>query len=117
MYMLIKSTIVIIMLIIIISTLILSMGKKTNTNIQKVTPFECGFNSITFSRLPFSIHFFLIAVIFLIFDIEIIIIMPLMLTMKTSMIIKWMSTSILFISILIVGLYHEWINGMINWSF
>nr|YP_010415463.1 NADH dehydrogenase subunit 3 [Ziczacella heptapotamica]USC52153.1 NADH dehydrogenase subunit 3 [Ziczacella heptapotamica] len=96
--------------------MIMTIMKKPIFDMQKSTPFECGFNPMTFKRLPFSIHFFLIAVIFLIFDIEIIIIMPMILTMKSSNLIAWLLTSSLFILILIIGLYHEWLNGMLNWT-
>nr|WRY72506.1 NADH dehydrogenase subunit 3 [Zyginella mandali] len=107
---------IIVMLVIIILMLIMAISKKTIMDLQKSTPFECGFNPMSFKRLPFSIHFFLIAIIFLIFDIEIIIIMPMMLTMKSSMMIMWMLTTSLFILILIMGLYNEWINGMLDWT-
>nr|ATC73001.1 NADH dehydrogenase subunit 3 [Empoasca sp. EMHAU_031203] len=100
----------------IIMILIILISKKTIVDFQKSTPFECGFNPMTYKRLPFSIHFFLIAVIFLIFDIEIIIIIPMIMTMKLSMLIYWLLTLILFILILILGLYHEWHNGMLDWT-
>nr|YP_010125583.1 NADH dehydrogenase subunit 3 [Phlogotettix monozoneus]ASA46948.1 NADH dehydrogenase subunit 3 [Kolla paulula]QCB91445.1 NADH dehydrogenase subunit 3 [Phlogotettix monozoneus] len=104
---------VILMAIILI---ILLVSKKSIIDNQKATPFECGFNPMSYSRLPFSIHFFMIAVIFLIFDIEIIMIMPMILTVKTSMVKYWLLTSIMFTVILIVGLIHEWKNGMISWT-
>nr|YP_009442065.1 NADH dehydrogenase subunit 3 [Japananus hyalinus]ARA90993.1 NADH dehydrogenase subunit 3 [Japananus hyalinus] len=96
--------------------IIMIIKKKTITTSQKTTPFECGFNPMSYSRLPFSMHFFMIAVIFLIFDIEIIMIMPIIFTMKTSMYMYWILTSVTFTSILLVGLFHEWKNGMINWT-
>nr|ASM41858.1 NADH dehydrogenase subunit 3 [Scaphoideus maai] len=110
--------IMLLMVTIILAVVIIIMlvSKKSLTDNQKATPFECGFNPMSYSRIPFSIHFFMIAVIFLIFDIEIIIIMPMILTMKTSMMKYWILTSISFITILIYGLFHEWMNGMINWS-
>nr|QWC53768.1 NADH dehydrogenase subunit 3 [Chudania hellerina] len=92
------------------------ISKKSIIDSQKSTPFECGFNPICYKRLPFSIHFFMIAVIFLIFDIEVIIIMPSIMTFKYLMLIYWMMNTILFILILIMGLYHEWFNGMLNWT-
>nr|YP_010272335.1 NADH dehydrogenase subunit 3 [Scaphoideus maculatus]UKE80306.1 NADH dehydrogenase subunit 3 [Scaphoideus maculatus] len=104
------------MIIMGVVLIIALVSKKSITDNQKATPFECGFNPMSYSRLPFSIHFFMIAVIFLIFDIEIIMIMPIILTMKTSMIKYWILTSISFIIILIAGLLHEWTNGMINWT-
>nr|YP_010035026.1 NADH dehydrogenase subunit 3 [Parazyginella tiani]QOX09870.1 NADH dehydrogenase subunit 3 [Parazyginella tiani] len=107
-------TIIMIMLLVII--IMVTCSKKVITDWQKSTPFECGFNPMSFKRLPFSMHFFLIAVIFLVFDIEIIIILPMTLTLKSSLMKIWMMTSMLFIMILILGLYHEWMNGMLNWT-
>nr|YP_010835891.1 NADH dehydrogenase subunit 3 [Carinata dushanensis]WGC89410.1 NADH dehydrogenase subunit 3 [Carinata dushanensis] len=107
-------TIVIIILLILM--ILLNVSKKSIIDLQKSTPFECGFNPMSYSRLPFSIHFFLIAVIFLIFDIEIIIIIPMIFLMKSSNLIFWILTSIIFIVTLIMGLYHEWYNGMLNWT-
>nr|YP_011036790.1 NADH dehydrogenase subunit 3 [Macropsidius duuschulus]WRK21472.1 NADH dehydrogenase subunit 3 [Macropsidius duuschulus] len=89
---------------------------KSISDKEKLSPFECGFNPMSKKRMPFSIHFFLIAAIFLIFDVEIIIMIPMIMTMKTSMLISWIKTSVSFIMVLILGLYHEWMNGMLNWT-
>nr|YP_010996485.1 NADH dehydrogenase subunit 3 [Sophonia nigrilineata]WPC85227.1 NADH dehydrogenase subunit 3 [Sophonia nigrilineata] len=97
-------------------TLVLIVSKKSNIDLQKSSPFECGFNPISYKRMPFSIHFFLIAVIFLVFDIEVIIIIPSILTFKYSMLFYWLMTLILFLLILMLGLIHEWLNGMLNWT-
>nr|YP_010389728.1 NADH dehydrogenase subunit 3 [Doratura stylata]UPU95802.1 NADH dehydrogenase subunit 3 [Doratura stylata]UXD78645.1 NADH dehydrogenase subunit 3 [Doratura stylata] len=112
----IKSLMMIMSITFIIVILITTISKKTLSDMQKLTPFECGFNPMSYSRLPFSIHFFLIAVIFLIFDIEIILVMPMIITMKTSTSKFWIITSTSFLIILLMGLFHEWKNGMINWS-
>nr|QZZ18238.1 NADH dehydrogenase subunit 3 [Alebroides salicis] len=96
--------------------LVSTISKKSLIETQKSTPFECGFNPLSNKRIPFSIHFFLIAVIFLIFDIEIIIILPMVLTINFSFFHIWLITSILFLLILILGLYYEWLNGLLNWS-
>nr|QJD07216.1 NADH dehydrogenase subunit 3 [Ghauriana sinensis] len=113
---LIKLLIVIILLNFIILFLISLISKKSLIDTQKSNPFECGFNPISNKRMPFSIHFFLIAVIFLVFDIEIIIILPMILSINFSFIYFWILTSMFFIMILIIGLYHEWFNGLLNWT-
>nr|YP_010583071.1 NADH dehydrogenase subunit 3 [Farynala dextra]UGN61517.1 NADH dehydrogenase subunit 3 [Farynala dextra] len=111
-----KHLMVILFIMVIIMIMMMMFSKKTILDWQKSTPFECGFNPMSQKRLPFSTHFFLIAIIFLIFDIEIIIIMPVTLTLKTTFMKMWVITSTLFIVILIMGLYHEWKNGMLKWT-
>nr|YP_010944844.1 NADH dehydrogenase subunit 3 [Japanagallia curvipenis]WMC21056.1 NADH dehydrogenase subunit 3 [Japanagallia curvipenis] len=95
---------------------ILLISKKMITDKQKASPFECGFNPMSNKRLPFSIHFFLIAVLFLIFDIEIIIILPMIFSLKYVMLKLWMLSSYTVIITLLVGLYNEWFQGMLKWT-
>nr|QNP10051.1 NADH dehydrogenase subunit 3 [Ochthebius nanus] len=91
------------------------LSKKTFMDREKTSPFECGFDPKSPARLPFSIQFFLIAVIFLIFDVEITLLIPLIMTMKISNLLMYLSISIFFILILLMGLYHEWSQGALNW--
>nr|YP_010727940.1 NADH dehydrogenase subunit 3 [Bothrogonia tibetana]WDZ68121.1 NADH dehydrogenase subunit 3 [Bothrogonia tibetana] len=110
------SMIMITILVLLVMTLINFLSKKCIIDTQKSTPFECGFNPISLKRMSFSIHFFLIAVIFLIFDIEIIIIIPMIMTLKSTMMYYWLLTSTMFTMIIMAGLIHEWYNGMLNWT-
>nr|YP_009445994.1 NADH dehydrogenase subunit 3 [Trocnadella arisana]AMY96199.1 NADH dehydrogenase subunit 3 [Trocnadella arisana] len=104
------------MLVLILTLMVMIMMKKKKKNFNKMKPFECGFNSISKKRLPFSSHFFIVGMIFLIFDIEIIIIMPMIMTMKFSMLKYWLTASNMMIMILIMGLYYEWKNNMLKWT-
>nr|QZK21681.1 NADH dehydrogenase subunit 3 [Amitermes sp. QLD_002] len=99
--------------IMILATLI---SKKMNEDREKSSPFECGFDPKNSARLPFSSRFFLIAVIFMIFDVEIALLLPMPITMMTSNIKSWMIISSVFLMILIIGLYHEWNQGSLEWS-
>nr|ACA62426.1 NADH dehydrogenase subunit 3 [Drosophila robusta]ADW41344.1 NADH dehydrogenase subunit 3 [Drosophila robusta] len=92
------------------------LSKKTIVDREKSSPFECGFDPKSSSRLPFSLRFFLITIIFLIFDVEIALILPMIIILKFSNLLIWSITSIIFILILLIGLYHEWNQGMLNWS-
>nr|YP_009868531.1 NADH dehydrogenase subunit 3 [Cofana yasumatsui]QKG63361.1 NADH dehydrogenase subunit 3 [Cofana yasumatsui] len=116
MYFNIKFLIICMVLSMGLTMLIIAISKKCLIDMHKSSPFECGFNPMSYKRLPFSIHFFLIAILFLIFDIEIVIILPLIMTMYNSIMLTWIITSLIFIMILIMGLYHEWYNGMLKWT-
>nr|AVE15614.1 NADH dehydrogenase subunit 3 [Caliris sp. JZ-2017] len=109
-----SSIILIISLIVMLLTNLLSM--KIMEDREKNSPFECGFDPLSSSRLPFSLHFFLIAIIFLIFDVEIALILPINVISFNSNFYTWMITSILFLMILIMGLYHEWNQGSLQWA-
>nr|AML25753.1 NADH dehydrogenase subunit 3 [Carabidae sp. BMNH 1274270] len=100
-------------IIMMISNLI---SKKTFMDREKNSPFECGFDPKNSSRLPFSLQFFLIAVIFLIFDVEIALLMPMIMIMKLSNLSMWTITNFIFLLILLIGLYHEWKQGALNWT-
>nr|WKU83855.1 NADH dehydrogenase subunit 3 [Ceriana willistoni] len=107
-------------IILSLSTIVMSLAsilsKKSYNDREKSSPFECGFDPMSSSRLPFSLKFFLITIIFLIFDVEIALILPMILILNYSNLIIWSFTSIIFILILLLGLYHEWNQGMLNWS-
>nr|YP_010730263.1 NADH dehydrogenase subunit 3 [Ceromasia rubrifrons]WEG23078.1 NADH dehydrogenase subunit 3 [Ceromasia rubrifrons] len=114
------SILIISLIVLFISMIMMFMAsilsKKTIMDREKSSPFECGFDPKSSSRLPFSLRFFLITIIFLIFDVEIALILPIILIMKISNLMMWTITSIIFILILLLGLYHEWNQGMLNWS-
>nr|YP_010583781.1 NADH dehydrogenase subunit 3 [Scaeurgus unicirrhus]UXN83977.1 NADH dehydrogenase subunit 3 [Scaeurgus unicirrhus] len=100
------------LILLIISSMITT---KSNKNREKNSPFECGFDPSWYTRSPFSMRFFLLAVIFLIFDIEIVLLMPMIINLLFSPSIIYLSSSIMFLMILTFGLLHEWNQGSLNW--
>nr|WEV93755.1 NADH dehydrogenase subunit 3 [Dociostaurus kraussi kraussi] len=101
------------MMVMLIATI---LSKKLINDREKSSPFECGFDPKSSARMPFSLRFFLIAVIFLIFDVEIALILPIVIIMKTSNIMVWTMSTMFFIMILLGGLYHEWNQGALQWA-
>lgn len=89
---------------------------KMFSNRIKITPFECGFDSINKSRIPFSIRFFLLAVLFIVFDIEIVLITPFPIILIYNINIILIITFRFIILILLIGLIHEWREGSLEWN-
>nr|AML25607.1 NADH dehydrogenase subunit 3 [Staphylinidae sp. BMNH 1274668] len=96
----------------LISTMI---SKKTFSDREKNSPFECGFDPKNSARLPFSLHFFLIAIIFLIFDIELTLLIPFIMMFKIMNWFNYLYILLMFLFILLVGLFHELNQGALNW--
>nr|YP_009995369.1 NADH dehydrogenase subunit 3 [Ochthebius griotes]QNP09785.1 NADH dehydrogenase subunit 3 [Ochthebius griotes] len=115
MFMIMAMSIIIFSITFMMMMLASILSKKTFMDREKISPFECGFDPKSSARMPFSIQFFLIAVIFLIFDVEITLLIPLILTLKMTNIYMYMYISFFFLLILLIGLYHEWNQGALNW--
>lgn len=87
-----------------------------NPDTEKLSPYECGFDPLGSARLPFSIRFFLIAILFLLFDLEIALLLPLpwgnQLPDPTHTIL-WASAVLILLTL---GLVYEWIQGGLEWA-
>nr|QNV11840.1 NADH dehydrogenase subunit 3 [Tetramorium caespitum]QNV12039.1 NADH dehydrogenase subunit 3 [Leptothorax acervorum] len=92
-----------------------TMSKKTFQDREKSSPFECGFDPMSNNRPPFSIHFFLISLIFLIFDVEITLLIPIIQCILNFNLYS-IITSIMFLMILIYGLYMEYSEQSMDWK-
>nr|ACH82166.1 NADH dehydrogenase subunit 3 [Carpodacus vinaceus] len=89
---------------------------QMNPDSEKLSPYECGFDPLGSARLPFSIRFFLVAILFLLFDLEIALLLPLpwaiQLHSPTATLI-WASFLLLLLTL---GLIYEWAQGGLEWA-
>nr|YP_009660837.1 NADH dehydrogenase subunit 3 [Pseudosuccinea columella]QCT09601.1 NADH dehydrogenase subunit 3 [Pseudosuccinea columella] len=101
-----------------LSTMLLIIFILTNFPIEgeneKLTPFECGFEPLSNMRAPFSIRFFVLVVLFLIFDVEISLLFPLVSLFSFSTFLMALSL-MSFLFILLAGIFYEWKEGALDW--
>ena len=91
-------------------------GKNYIKIIEKGSRFECGFDPLKKARVVFSLRFFLVIILFLVFEIEVVLLMPLVLIkLSINFFSFWVIIIVLFI--LFFGLLHEWNQGCLNWVF
>nr|O21566.1 RecName: Full=NADH-ubiquinone oxidoreductase chain 3; AltName: Full=NADH dehydrogenase subunit 3 [Sigmodon hispidus]AAB87238.1 NADH dehydrogenase subunit 3 [Sigmodon hispidus] len=89
---------------------------QLNIYTEKASPYECGFDPLSSARLPFSMKFFLVAITFLLFDLEIALLLPLPWAIQITKLSAMMITSFILISILALGLIYEWMNKGLEWT-
>nr|ALO77342.1 NADH deshydrogenase subunit 3 [Chirotenon longimanus] len=115
-FMNISMSLFIIFIILILILVLFLISKKSFQDREKNSPFECGFDPKNSARLPFSLQFFSIALIFLIFDVELTLLLPFLILIKFSNFTFTSLVFLFFISILILGTVHEWNQGEFNWK-
>nr|ACH70489.1 NADH dehydrogenase subunit 3 [Amytornis housei]ADP54847.1 NADH dehydrogenase subunit 3 [Amytornis housei] len=89
---------------------------QMNPDSEKLSPYECGFDPLGSARLPFSIRFFLVAILFLLFDLEIALLLPLPWAIQLQFPITTLTWASTLILILTLGLIYEWIQGGLEWA-
>nr|O21616.1 RecName: Full=NADH-ubiquinone oxidoreductase chain 3; AltName: Full=NADH dehydrogenase subunit 3 [Podomys floridanus]AAB87265.1 NADH dehydrogenase subunit 3 [Podomys floridanus] len=104
---------------IILSTCLIMIAfwlPQLNVYTEKANPYECGFDPMSSARLPFSMKFFLVAITFLLFDLEIALLLPLPWAIQMHNINMMMSTAFILVSILALGLAYEWLQKGLEWT-
>ena len=91
--------------------------KKKNITKIASSPFECGFKKKKIFRINFSVQFFLVAILFLIFDVELILILPYILFREIFFSLRSLVIIILFLLILVLGLFYEWKINSLEWAY
>nr|BDB39382.1 NADH dehydrogenase subunit 3 [Tridentiger kuroiwae]BDB39395.1 NADH dehydrogenase subunit 3 [Tridentiger kuroiwae] len=83
---------------------------------EKVSPYECGFDPLGSARLPFSMRFFLVAILFLLFDLEIALLLPLPWGDQLPNPTATFFWATLLLALLTLGLIYEWLQGGLEWA-
>ncbi len=100
--------------VIILSSL---FGKKTSTR-EKLMPYECGMDPIGNARAKFSVKFFIIAMLFIVFDVELVFLYPWAIVFKQFAQFKMFVfvEMVVFIGILLAGFIYAWKKGALEWE-
>lgn len=105
----------ILLLSVLVCSGVLLVSRLVSTHlVGEQSPFECGLSRHKLARVPFSLRFFLLCIIFIIFDVEILLLVPVV-WYSHGPISLFASSLYIFICILGVGLYHEWSEGSLAW--
>jgi NADH-quinone oxidoreductase subunit A len=86
-----------------------------NENLEKNLAYECGFDPFEESRKEFNIKFYLVGILFIIFDLEIIFIFPWAITSSVNNLFSYLII-FFFLFILFIGFIYEWIAGALEWN-
>nr|AEB26558.1 NADH dehydrogenase subunit 3 [Nannoperca australis] len=83
---------------------------------EKLSPYECGFDPLGSARLPFSLRFFLVAILFLLFDLEIALLLPLPWGDQLASPLTTFLWASAVLGLLTLGLIYEWTQGGLEWA-
>ena len=86
-----------------------------NPDPEKLSAYECGFEAFDDSRIEFDVRFYLVAILFIIFDLEIAFLFPWAITLGNIGLLGFCSMMI-FLFILTVGFIYEWKKGALDWE-
>jgi NADH-quinone oxidoreductase subunit A len=102
----------------VIGVLPLVLGKLLGPNKpdpEKLSPYECGFEAFEDARMKFDVRYYLVAILFILFDLEIAFLFPWAVVLNDIGLAGFLSM-MLFLAILTVGFAYEWMKGALEWE-
>ncbi|MBV0911426.1 NADH-quinone oxidoreductase subunit A [Anianabacter salinae] len=99
-------------LILMLSALLVA---PSNPDPEKVSAYECGFNAFDDARMKFDVRFYLVSILFIIFDLEIAFLFPWAVAFKDVGLVGFWSMMV-FLAVLTVGFAYEWKKGALEWE-
>ena len=82
---------------------------------EKLSPYECGFDAFEDARMKFDVRYYLVAILFILFDLEIAFLFPWAVVLREIGFFGFMAMA-LFLVILVVGFVYEWMKGALEWD-
>lgn len=102
----------------LLGVLLLSLGfvlGPRRPDSEKLSPYECGFEAFEDSRMKFDVRYYLVAILFIIFDLEIAFLFPWAVSLDRIGLFGLISMGI-FLAILVIGFIYEWKKGALEWD-
>ncbi|MBK9160767.1 MAG: NADH-quinone oxidoreductase subunit A [Nitrosomonadales bacterium] len=96
----------------------LALGKlvsRSHPDSKKNSPYECGFEAFEDARMKFDVRYYLVAILFILFDLEIAFMFPWAIVLKEIGLFGFVSMMI-FLAVLVVGFIYEWMKGALEWE-
>ena len=91
------------------------LASPSNPDPEKLSAYECGFEAFDDSRMEFDVRFYLVAILFIIFDLEIAFLFPWAISLGNLGVLGFWSMMI-FLGILTIGFIYEWKKGALEWE-
>jgi NADH-quinone oxidoreductase subunit A len=82
---------------------------------EKLSPYECGFEAFEDARMKFDVRYYLVAILFILFDLEIAFLFPWAIVLEEIGLFGFVAMMI-FLGILVVGFIYEWMKGALEWE-
>jgi NADH-quinone oxidoreductase subunit A len=100
---------------ILTSGVLARLSGSQNPDTEKLSPYECGFEAFEDARMKFDVRYYLVAILFILFDLEIAFLFPWAIVLQD---IGWFGfiAMMIFLAILVVGFLYEWKKGALEWE-
>ena len=87
----------------------------SNPDEEKLSPYECGFEAFEDARMKFDVRYYLVAILFILFDLEIAFLFPWAVSLREVGLVGFVAV-LIFLAILVVGFVYEWKKGALDWE-
>jgi NADH-quinone oxidoreductase subunit A len=98
-----------------LGTLLGRLGARHRSDADKLSPYECGFDAFEDTRARFDVRYYLVAILFIVFDLEIAFLFPWAITLSKTGAYGLVVMAV-FLSILVIGFIYEWKKGALEWD-